>query len=342
MEIKESIKNTVGQFLAETGINIDKYKIFPIAGDGSERSFSRIILYQTAQSYVVMENFPYNEACKKENYSYFMIGKHLFNKGFPLPEIFAYNVPDGIFIMQDLGDTNLQDEAASSCDRIHLYKDILKTLLRMQIDGAPGFKGDYCCQTAVYDVSVMREKEAYYFRDSFLVNYLGMDLDLTCLEKSFEYIIKSALQAKNHFFMHRDFQSRNIMITKEGSGIIDWQGARLGPLAYDLASLLIDPYVSLSSDERKDLFDYYFSMLKSIDNKLADNFKKSYPFIALLRNMQILGAYSYLSKKQGKSYFEKYIPPAVRSLYYLLHEVSDAKLLTLNDITDTINNRFCT
>ena len=149
-----------------------------------------------------------------------------------------------------------------------------------------------------------------------------------------------ASKADNNFFMHRDFQSRNIILMKKGFGIIDWQGARLGPLAYDLASLLIDPYVDLSLDERRQLYGHYLRSLRHLNKRSADNFEKSYPYIALLRNLQILGAFSYLSKVLGKSYFERYIPIAVKSLFRQLHEISDSRLSSLTNLVKIIGKDY--
>jgi aminoglycoside/choline kinase family phosphotransferase len=340
MKSIKPIKEFIIEFLNENKIPADKFKTYPLAGDGSKRSFHRLIIPETEQSFIVMENYPVDEAHKKENISYLMIGNHLFNKGFPLPEIHNYDPVNGLFIMQDFGDICLQDKANRSKDRFAMYVKILDILLKLQVDGALGFNTDNCYQTKYYDISVMRENEAYYFRDSFLVNYLGMKDTIPDLETSFKHLFESASIADNNFFMHRDFQSRNIILTEKGFGIIDWQGARLGPLAYDLASLLIDPYVELSLDERRQLYGYYLRSLSHLDKRFADNFEESYPYIALLRNLQILGAFSYLSKVPGKNYFERYIPIAVKSLFRQLHEISDSRLSALTNLVKTISRYY--
>jgi aminoglycoside/choline kinase family phosphotransferase len=126
------------------------------------------------------------------------------------------------------------------------------------------------------------------------------------------------------------------MILKEGIGIIDWQGGRLGPLAYDLASLLIDPYAQLSKEEAEGVYQHYLLLLKEYEFRSLDPFKRSYPYLAIQRNLQILGAFSYLSKAQGKSFFETYIPPAVKTLHNLLDELKDPKLSSLKDVLNTL------
>ncbi len=335
--ILEHIKAAVTEFISEKMMPFCEFTIHPLAGDGSQRSFERVVIQDTGETFIVMVNFPLNETRKKENYAYLMIGRHLIKQGLPLPEIFKHDLEKGIFIMEDLGNISLQDEVLSSNDPIHVYRQILNLLLKMQLSGKRDFNTDYCCQTRSYDISVMREREAHYFRDSFLVGYLDYRDGISELESSFEHLFESVSVSEDFFFMHRDFQSRNIMKTKGGFAVIDWQGARLGPLGYDLASLLIDPYVNLSNDKKDELYDYYLVSLGRKNKGLAHNLEKSYPYIAVLRNLQILGAFSFLTLRQGKDKFKKYIPSAVESLYKMLNDLSDPALTPLCRIAENIS-----
>jgi len=331
-------KSFIRSFMANKGINERKFDISKLAGDGSKRIFERVYLKDIEQSFIVMENYPNNDLMRKENLSYLKIGNHLFNRGIPLPEIYDYDLKEGLFILEDLGDRSLQDEALDAEDRIRLYEKVLEILLRTQINGKEGFNPDWCCQTKRYDVTVMRLNEAHYFRDSFLINYMKMDFDTASIEKAFDRIIMMADKAEKVFFLHRDFQSRNIMYRGSGDmAILDWQGARLGPLAYDLASLLFDPYTGLSSYERDHLFNIYCIMLKELNKHAVDSCKIYYPYIAVMRILQAIGAYSNLSINQGKRYFEKYIPPALNSLIGLLRDINDPKLSSLVNIVNNVS-----
>jgi len=95
---------------------------------------------------------------------------------------------------------------------------------------------------------------------------------------------------------------------------IDFQGGRLGPLQYDLASLLIDPYVGLPSGIRSELVDYCAKKISSLAGINADNFCHCFKYCSITRNLQILGAFGYLGKVKGKQFFVQYIPAALRSL----------------------------
>jgi aminoglycoside/choline kinase family phosphotransferase len=182
----------------------------------------------------------------------------------------------------------------------------------------------------------MRRYEADYFKEAFLGTYLGLRNDRLGLESSFEHLIEEASKAEDAFFLHRDFQSRNIMFTAKKIGILDWQGGRLGPLAYDLASLLIDPYTNLTVQEKEEIYNAYRELLKGKQPQALASFEQSFPYLAIQRNLQILGAFSFLSRVRGKTYFEDYIPAALRSLRRLLEEVKDGNLSGLKDLVSSL------
>ncbi|MFH0844380.1 MAG: phosphotransferase [Pseudomonadota bacterium] len=323
-------------FLKETGFSGKDIRIKALAGDGSKRSFWRISHSKSGISFIAMENTPEDAFSKKENLAYLRIGEHLFRKGLPVPEIHRYDLGHGWFIMEDMGEKNLQETVFQEGDKIQLYEKVDDILFRLQVDGSRDFSTAWCCQTERYDHFVMRRYESDYFRDAFLSNYLGLKKDWPELEGPFNHVAEMASRAENHFFLHRDFQSRNIIVNKGEIGIVDWQGGRLGPLGYDLASLLIDPYVELSAHEKNQIRHTYLQILKKFNGSLIDPFKRYFPYLAIQRNLQILGAFSYLSKIRGKPYFEAYIPPAVRSLRSLLDELADVKLGPLMEIMNAL------
>jgi aminoglycoside/choline kinase family phosphotransferase len=267
-----------------------------------------------------------------------MIGRHLFAKGLPIPEIHRYDLEKGWFILRDCGDRNLQDLVRHSRDRIPVYEKVVEILFRLQIEGSQGFDPAWCCQTGRYDQRVMRAYEANYFRDAFLRKYLRLKADWPELEVPFEHLIEVASAADGRYYLHRDFQSRNIMVSDDGMAVIDWQGGRLGPLAYDLASLLIDPYTRLSDEERNRIFECYLRLVQSRDRKAAESVERYHPYLAIQRNLQILGAFSFLTRVRGKTYFEVYIPPALKSLQHLLDELQDPKLSPLLRLVRSLGN----
>ena len=326
----------IKSFLKESGLPENNYTLFTLAGDGSSRLFQRLSPKDSELTYVLMQNPPQNDFLKKENLAYLKIGNHMLARGIPLPGILRHDLDTGCFILEDMGDRLFQEEAVKSENRVRLYENIIETLLRLQIEGKEGFDTAWCCQTPFYDSSLMREKEAWYFRDSFLRDYINIDVDLSMLDEPFEHIITMAEKADKNYLLHRDFQSRNIMCRSEGIAILDWQGARLGPLAYDLASLIFDPYVDLPEKEKRHLVEVYASLLKNRDPDACETFKKYFLFIAAMRILQALGAYSFLSMKQDKKYFEQYIPVALKSLKGLLDDISHPIISPLLNIVKNL------
>lgn len=333
---RQELMQFIGSFFRETGVSGSAFRCVPLAGDGSQRSFWRIGIPGQAFSCVAVENAPVDVPSKKENHAYFMIGRHLFERGVPVPEMLAADVDKGWFILEDMGDRSLQASLELSPDRVTPYKRIVETLLEMQIRGSEGFDGRWACQTETYDQRVMRQYESDYFLESFLTRYLAMTPDRSLLEGAFDHLAETAARAPSRFFLHRDFQSRNIMVTEKGIGILDWQGARFGPLAYDLASLLIDPYVVLSGDEQREIYRHYLELMEATLPAEAEPFEQSYPYLALQRNLQILGAFSFLSRSRGKSYFEAYIPGAVRTLRGFLRDLGDPLLSPVRELAESL------
>lgn len=321
------------------GHGTKEFHISLLAGDGSTRRYWRIHVPDPGISYVAMQNEPANPNLDKENRAYHLIGDHLRARSIPVPEIYRADLSSGLFIMEDLGDENLQ-EAAGKSDPIPLYREVLRVLLRMQINGAEGFDVGWTYQTERYDKVVMRRYEAEYFKEAFLCRYLGLKSDWPELQPSFELIAQEASAPPSHFFLHRDFQSRNIMIQDGKVGIIDWQGGRLGPLGYDLASLFVDPYPDLSASLRSEIYRIYVAFLKEREPSWVGSFEGSFPYLALQRNLQILGAFSYLSKTAGKTYFAAYIPKAVKSLRELLEGVPGKELAPLRDLAASLGSAF--
>ncbi len=322
-------------FLKDVGLPAEDLQFHCIPSDGSKRLFWRLSPQSNA-SFIAIENAPTDDFSKRENVAYLMIGRHLFRKDLPVPEIHRFDLTKGWFIMDDFGNANLQESASLKEDRVSIYERVIEILFRLQIEGAEGFNTEWCCQTEKYDQFVMQHYEANYFRDAFLYKYLGLKKEWPELEAPFNHLAETASRAENRYFLHRDFQSRNIMVTGGKIGILDWQGGRLGPLAYDLASLLIDPYTGLSSYERDEIFLHYLRFLNKYESRLVEPFKKYFPYLAIQRNLQILGAFSFLSKVRGKPYFKAYISPALKSLQHLLEDLKDPQLSPLKDAVNSL------
>jgi aminoglycoside/choline kinase family phosphotransferase len=325
-----NLEEFVRTYLDEISLAYSAFTWERVPADGSRRFFYRLSNDQV--SYIVMANPPGDENVKRENYSYLKIGSHLHGKGIPVPALYRYDLDHGWFIMEDLGRRNLQEVALSSDDHMDLYRTVIELLIRIQLVGREGFDPGWCYHTQTYDRVLMERFESDYFRTYFLQGLLGLKEDLSYLRFCFEHLSYHASLADNDFVLYRDFQSRNLIVNGDRIGVVDWQGARLGPLQYDLASLLIDPYVGLTEDDRMGLYNYYVEILEQRLPGSATGFTRYYPYLALQRNLQILGAFSYLSEVQGKKQFLEYVQPALGSLRGILEECDETELSPLRSL----------
>jgi aminoglycoside/choline kinase family phosphotransferase len=114
--------------------------------------------------------------------------------------------------------------------------------------------------------------------------------------------------------VHRDFQSQNVIIRDGEACLIDFQGLRPGLAQYDVASLLLDPYVDLSPAERNELLAHYLSGLLGAGRHGEAEWMELYDLCAMQRLMQALGAYGKLGHADGRAHFLEHIPVALPRL----------------------------
>lgn len=287
----------------------------PLAGDGSDRRFFRLLGSPT----VVLLHHPNPPGLGvNENDSYFHLGRHLEAQGAPVPEIYHYCREEGWLLLEDLGDISLEGALQREGKEEQLrfrYRQALEILINLQLRGKEGFDPAWCFDTPVMHRPFLWERECGYFVRAFLRGYLGLKVKMEELAPDFERLLTQALIPGPNFFLHRDFQSRNLMIKNGRLRVIDFQGGRLGPLGYDVAALLIDPYMNLSPARQDELLNYYLDLLQErLPEVDRQAFSEQYRHLALCRNLQILGAFGFLTQVKQKANFARYIPAAVAGL----------------------------
>jgi aminoglycoside/choline kinase family phosphotransferase len=287
-----------------------------LSGDGSDRRWYRVS--SSSRSLIMADHGIHSDNQTAEVDSFIKINEHLFKKNIPVPEIFYSDGFSGLVYMRDLGDINLQTLIQKEPDNqkiIRRYQQVIDQALCMSITGAESFDPFWTYQTKEYDRQLILEKECRYFVGAFLNNYLKLNVSYADLEMDFESLADHALENAVTGFMHRDLQSRNIMVFEDKIFFIDFQGARLGPVQYDLASLLTDPYVNLPESIQKVLLDYSIDRLAQVISVDKSKFISGYRYCSLTRILQSLGAFGYLSKVKNKPFFEQFIPMALKNLY---------------------------
>ncbi|MDI6796664.1 MAG: sugar phosphate nucleotidyltransferase [Desulfatibacillaceae bacterium] len=299
----------------DAAIDCPDMAITRLAGDGSDRIWSRARLGE--KTLVIGDHGPAWGNPHPEVRAMTLIGKHLKKQGARVPDILFSDEFSGLVFVEDLGSTHLYDLVQKEDDsaRLERYKKVLDNLAHMAIAGAVGFSSSWPWQSAHYDETLIIAKESRYFVEAFVNGFLGRkDVSFASLEAEFELLAKRALDNAATGFLHRDCQSRNIMAARGDYFFIDFQAGRTGPLAYDAASLIIDPYANLSDALQERLLHYYTNLLCRLCSLNKEQFYTTYALCALHRNFQILGAFSFLSQKKNKPGFAPYIPQAVKSL----------------------------
>jgi NDP-sugar pyrophosphorylase family protein/aminoglycoside/choline kinase family phosphotransferase len=232
----------------------------------------------------------------------------------PVPDLLDIDHKNKILIFEDLGDITLYSWL--KCERSQ--QDILKIYQKTIYLATLIHKIDL---VHLADCSLLKERvfdyrhfrwESDYFIERYLIALKGFkEKDISFILNELDTLAhKADLYPKT--IIHRDFQSQNIMIKDQSPRIVDYQGARIGPPSYDIASLLWDPYYRLDDTIRKKVLDYYIETMGDALNK--NLFLESLSVCRIQRHMQALGAYGFLSKEKGKRYFLKFIPECLRLL----------------------------
>ena len=235
-----------------------------------------------------------------------------------VPELSEVDDRNMAAIFEDLGDLSLYSWLKCRRDDediAKMYRRVLDILVRIHAIPMDSLNECPLLQKRIFDYEHFRW-ETEYFIDRFVNGIKGIDVRNNAALQNEFHMLASKANAFPKTIIHRDFQSQNIMITKGIPRLIDYQGARIGHPAYDMASMLWDPYYRLDDDMRERLVNYYMDKMKEIRGAefSADEFFESLAICRLQRHMQALGAYGFLSMEKGKKYFLKHIPEGLRLL----------------------------
>jgi N-acetylmuramate 1-kinase len=308
----------------------------PLAKRGSGRSFHRI-RYKDHVSVVFM---CYDQA-RKENSYYAAIADFLLKIRVPVPRILAHDHLRGFIVMEDLGDRDIwsyRDESWTR--RSAYYRATLSVACRLHAFPVEDFPLEKVPLMEGFSPDLYRW-ERDYFLENFVHAVCGIKLNPSAA-KDLEGELKSLsarLEDVKPSLVHRDLQSQNVMISADQPAFIDFQGMRFGNLFYDLGSLLYDPYVLLTENERMGLLLYYYQLpahggVDTSQNDISSGrkvskvsqvktdiqrtdwagFQDKFRDASAQRLMQALGAYGFLGLKSGLAEFLAHIPRGVANL----------------------------
>jgi NDP-sugar pyrophosphorylase family protein len=285
----------------------------PLSAGGSDRRYFRV---KKDKGYAVLLQ------CKDNDPDF---SRHIVLTGFfrgehvPVPDLLRVMPDESAALFEDLGDLSLYSWLKCSRGEARvrgMYRKVVDTLVLIHSIGHEDLSRFPPLRGRTFGYDDLRW-ETGYFMERYIRDLRKLRVESAAeLETEFHHLATRVCTFPKTV-MHRDFQSQNIMISaEEAVRVIDYQGARMGPPAYDLVSILWDPYSPLRQGQRKELMDYYISKMKEQGDGFFDEalFRKTVLPCRLQRHMQALGAYGFLSLVKKKNYFLKYIPEAVRLL----------------------------
>jgi len=249
----------------------------------------------------------------KENAAFWYLTDHFLSYGLPVPEVFAVDAVNGCYLQQDLGDLSLYDALvnAGADAQEAMLEQSLQHLVQFQTATLRTLDFSKCYPGLPFD-RVAARWDLDYMKYMFL-RVLEIEVDEQALEIAFDGLLEALFTEGYAAFMYRDFQSRNIMLNHGMQWFIDYQGGRLGPPAYDAASLLYQTRIALPHDLRQRLTSAYASMLAGQIPMDQHAVVQQVHLFAVLRLLQTLGAYGFRGIIQRKEVFVRPIRSAIQN-----------------------------
>jgi N-acetylmuramate 1-kinase len=232
-----------------------------------------------------------------------------------VPRVLEVDVDAGFMLVTDLGTDSYLGaltEAQSGDDPRRartLMRDALDALIRWQLTSCEGV-------LPPFDEAFLR-REMELMPEWFIGRHLGREIDdktRGLLDRTFALLIASA-RAQPQVFMLRDFMPRNLMIASAPNpvnpGVLDFQDAVVGPISYDVASLLRDAFLGWDEEFELDCFVYYWERAKKAGLPVDPDFGEFYrqlEWMGLQRHIKVLGLFCRINYRDSKPHYMKDLP----------------------------------
>mgnify|MGYP002654315328 FL=1 len=286
----------------EPSWQLDLPTLAPASADASFRRYFRIASKNPDfPTLIVMDAPPQHEPLD----AFIEVDLLLENAGLNVPRILEKNVAEGFLLLKDLGTkTYLAELNSESADA--LYKDATHALVQMQLASKPNVLPNY-------DEALLK-RELDLFPEWYLGKHLHIELSKLQnlqIKQAFEIILQNNL-AQAQVYVHRDYHSRNLMVTeKNNPGVIDFQDAVYGPITYDASSLWRDAYIAWPEERVIDWVIKFWEEGRQVGLPMPNDFGQFYrdfEWMGLQRHLKVLGIFARLFHRDGKDGYLKDIP----------------------------------
>ena len=289
--------------------------IEPASFDASFRRYFRVTLAgefalpdrgERVRTLIAMDAPPPKEDCRP----YVAAARLLVAAGVHAPAVLATDLERGFLLLTDLG-TRTYLEALDAASAPALYGDALAALLRWQ-------RASRDRVLPRYDETLLR-RELDLFPDWYVTKHLGIALtssQKSTLDKAFRRILDNNL-AQAAVFVHRDYHSRNLIVSEPNPGVLDFQDAVYGPITYDLVSLLRDAYIEWDEERQIDWAIRYWEKARDGGLPVTDGFAdfwRDFEWMVVQRQLKVLGIFARLYHRDGKDAYLKEMPRVMRYL----------------------------
>jgi aminoglycoside/choline kinase family phosphotransferase len=296
-----SLDEWVAAYFGNTAVQFEA-----IMGDASFKAFYR--LTHEHKNYMLMAAPP----SKEKVVEFFEIDKLLIQRGVNAPKILAVDLTQGYFLMEDFGDT-LYYSVLSQNNMDALYRKALATLLNLQSGEMPKLPN--------FDEVAIQTEFKFFTEWCFkLLNLRPNAQEEALLAKTLAQFNQVFLE-QPQVLVHRDYHARNLFVLEDKfitPGVIDFQDAVIGPITYDLASLLKDCYLTWPQEKLKPLLEDFYLALRAEKKGMLSSFEQFYRWVdwtGLQRHIKVLGIFSRLYLRDNKT---RYLYDMPRVLAYVL------------------------
>lgn len=309
----------------------ESFSLAPASADASFRRYFRAT-FADGTTKVVMDAPPQHEDCRP----FLHIAKLFEDAGTHVPHVYAQDLEQGFLLLSDLGNTTYL-QALNAGTAMGLYGAATDALIKIQLASRDN-------ELPPYDEALLL-REMRLFPEWYIGKHLNVtlnDAQNAKLETVFARIIANNL-AQPRVYVHRDYHSRNLMVTEPNPGIIDFQDAVYGPITYDLASLFKDAYIRWEEAQVIDWLIRYWEKARKAGLPVADDFSvfyRDYEWMAVQRHLKVLGIFARLYHRDGKEGYLKDLPLVMAYLRAACVRYIDLKpLLNLLDTLEPQNSQ---
>ena len=287
-------------------LGLSEIKIDPLAADAGLRRYFRISP-ENRPTYVLMDAPVEHNDIKQFKH----VSELIQRSGINSPEIISENTTEGFLILSDLGDTTYL-KALNTNTADGLFDEATDALVKWQSASTPTALPEYTEKILLSELNL--------FKEWYLAKHKGLTLQdnkLTAVNNVFQEIV-ARNRSENFVFVHRDFMPRNLMVTENNPGVLDFQDALYGPISYDVISLFKDAFISWEEERVLDWIIKYWEKAKKASLPVPHDFGVFYEqveWMGLQRHLKVLGIFARLNYRDRKS---SYISDTPRFVSYIL------------------------